>query len=357
MTYSRALSLGILGRLAAHNPGPHFIRAFRQLGWLVCEIDESAPFIVGATTPTGRAASRLAEPLGRRALNDAILAARDASGFEIFLALKGSQVTSRTLQQLRARGTFLVNWFPDFDFSHAGFDEAAFASYDLVITTKSHQVDYLRTRFPAIEVSQVEHGYCNLLHRPVPGIAPDIDVIYVGNATQYKIDLISAAAERLPGVSFGIAGARWQDVAMPGNVRCFGQQIGDAMSAFIARGRTALGFHMGPHGPFGWSDTVSARSFEIPACKVPMIHIDNPDIRKWFEPAREIICFDEHSPGDLARKIERVLADPASARQLAEAGYRRAVPAYGYEARGEEMARLIEKAVCRAADREFAHVV
>jgi spore maturation protein CgeB len=115
---------------------------------------------------------------------------------------------------------------------------------------------------------------------------------------------------------------------------------GDEMSAAMGRARLALAFHMGPHGEYGWQDSVSARSFEIPACGVPMLHIQNDQIAALFEPEKEYLGFADAE--QLVSQIERALDDPGLRARLARNAFERAVPAYSYVERGREISRFLE---------------
>ncbi|MFC4293988.1 glycosyltransferase [Novosphingobium tardum] len=342
-----APAIAVVGRLNPANPAPHFATALRERGWRVTELDETEPYILGVQGLPAKLAQRALTALGERELNRSVLTLHGAIGFDAILVLKASWLRAATLRSLRARGAWLANWFPDFDFSHSGFDEAVFAEYDAVITTKQHQLDHLRTRYPKLALAHVEHGYCPLLHRPIPAPAPSFDAIYVGNTSAYKHQLLTAVAGRLPARRFAVAGAGWEARPLTPNITVLGKRTGDEMAAALGQAKLALAFHMGPHGQFDWEDQVSARSFEIPACGVPMLHIDNGEIARWYERDTEYLGFTDVE--ELAGRIEQALGHEQLCARLAAAALKRAVPAYSYVSRGHEIGSFIEKELSRKA--------
>src|SRR5262249_17411330 len=108
---------------------------------------------------------------------------------------------------------------------------------------------------------------------------------------------------------------------------------------FLQTARINLAFHFGPSGSNGWQDLVSTRTFEIPACKGFMLHIDNKEVRDLFEPGKEIDVFETAT--ELCEKITHYLGNNKLCREMVERSYVRAVPAYSYDARAKRMIELI----------------
>jgi spore maturation protein CgeB len=101
-----------------------------------------------------------------------------------------------------------------------------------------------------------------------------------------------------------------------------------------------LAVHMGVADNSGWQDLVSTRSFEIPACKGFMLHVDNHEIRGLYDVGTEIDIFS--TVEDLCAKIRFYLSNEKIRKAMIEKAYQRCVPAYSYDQRAKEIASLIE---------------
>lgn len=317
---------------------------FRQLGWAVHEVDQRAYFPRASGNFT-RAAVKLLQPRFKRTYNEAIVDAARMTSPDVFVTVKGSGIEAKTLATLRAWGLKTVMFYPDRDFEHGGLDRNSFSLYDHFVTSKSYHVEVLRKALDEDKVAFVHHGYCDLVHRPfTQEVEPAIDVLYVGNYSREKAHWLSQLIDLIPGVSFRILGFAWdraEQTNLRGAIQGYGL-TGDNYARAIQLARINIALHGDRKEPEGWQDLVSTRTFEIPACKGFMLHIDNPEIRSLFEPGREIGVF--ASVEELAAKIRHYLAHPQERLEMIERAYARCVPAYSYSARAAEIARLIGKA-------------
>lgn len=319
---------GTVGEALAHG--------MRLQGWAVKEVDTRGFFSEAASVPA-KIAGRLTRALSVRAYNAAICTAVERYGACVFATVKGQDILPETLKFLRRRGVLLVNYYPDFHFSYAGLDTATLALFDLFFTTKSFQVDHLKRLMPPERVAFLHHGYCDGVHRPHFAHLDEADYIadvtYVGNHTKYKEDWLTAIVRRLPGLRLKVIGNRWDAAADPAVRRAStGFTLdGDHYARIIQRSKINLAVHGGAAGPEGWQDLVSTRTFEIPACKGFMLHIDNPEVRTLFDPDAEVALFE--SQDEMAAKIAHYLADPGARARMIERSFARCVPAYGYDAR------------------------
>lgn len=98
---------------------------------------------------------------------------------------------------------------------------------------------------------------------------------------------------------------------------------------------------MGVADHTGWQDLTSARTFEIPACKGFMLHIDNEEVRGLFTPGEEIDVFNDVD--ELCAKIESYLAHDEEREAMIEPAYRRCVPAYSYDERARVISEWIHQ--------------
>lgn len=318
----------------------------RKLGWDICPVDTKQHFLQSRFLSL-RVLSRLTHRVSVASYNAAVIEAIDTLQPQAFLTVKGAYLTPDTLKQIRRRGVMTLNYYPDLHFGHAGLDQQTLALYDSVFTTKSFQLPYLEDRLGPGRAVFLHHGYSSLVHRPrMDKVAEQdyvADVLYVGNHSPYKQRWLDAVARNLPDVKLMVIGNGWGE-ATKGSVlaqSCAGYfLVGDTYARVLQQARINLAFHSGPSGPNGWQDLVSTRTFEIPACKGFMLHIDNDEVRALYEPGKEIDVF--ASEDQLCERIAYYLARPHLRQGMIERAYARCVPAYSYDARAEVIARAIE---------------
>jgi spore maturation protein CgeB len=279
--------------------------------------------------------------------NAAISSLAQHSAASALLTIKGSCIHPRTLENLRSRGVRTVNYYPDYHFAYREFDEATLEAYDRIFTTKSYHVPYLVRRLGAERVTFLAHGYSSDVHRPATLTEEDrrrlgADVCLVGTASPHKRRLVAALRRELPRLDLKIWGTGWDEAARdPLLAPCIqGYAItGTAYAKAVGAAKINLAVHHGPHAATGWQDLVSTRSFEIPAARGFMLHVDNGEIREYFEPGVEIGVFAGES--EVCDAVRRYLPDEQRRHEMIERAYRRCVPAYSYD----ERVRVIDDAL------------
>jgi spore maturation protein CgeB len=335
--------------------GAALAHGLRAQGWDVHGVDPRSFFAQQRATVT-RVMSRLTRPWNIYAYNAAILEAVAQIKPHAFLTVKGSWLQPETLEQITKRGIVSLNYYPDFHFRHKDLDQSTFPRFDLFLTTKSFQVEYLRNIKGRQRVILLHHGYADLVHFPRSESIGEsdylADVTYVGNYSPFKEKWLQAIAHRLPEVDFCIVGFAWENArdrklkkSLLGN-----GLTGDFYARAVQHSRINIALHGGPIKPEGWQDLVSTRTFEIPACKGFMLHIDNEEVRGMFEPGREIDVF--ASEDKLIEKIAYYLANPELRREMIERAYARCVPAYGYDARAGVISRHITSMIATRGERK-----
>lgn len=264
---------------------------------------------------------------------------------DVFFTVKGIGITADLLRQIRETGTRTVMYYPDVIFNHTGVFAESFSEYDIFITTKTFQLDHLERLLGREHVAYVPHGYVDAVHRPVFDNITEkdyrVDLLYAGNHSPYKQRWLEAALPGLPESRVEIIGNRWQEKASSGplsHCEMLGERKGIAYAEAIQLARINIAIHFGPTSS-RWEDRVSTRTFEIPACKGFMLHIDNEEVREFFTPGEEIDVFS--TPEELANKIRFYLAHPELRAQMIERAYARCVPAYGYQSCAAAIDRLI----------------
>ncbi len=324
--------------------GRALTEGLRKLDWCVHEHDDHDYFPLGRRF-SDRVFQRLLHRSHIASFNEALLRQADVYRPRFFLTVKGVFVTRETLHELRRRNIMTVNFYPDVEFGHAGSAGTPIEDYDLVVTTKSFHLDYLHTRLGEDRVRFIHHGYVPTAHRPIDIPADDAgfvrDIFYSGNASDYKLNWMLAVKAAFPDRTVTVMGHRWAEMVvgtlLEGCARPFA--AGEFYAREAGRSRINIALHMGSTGPRGWQDGVSTRTFEIPASRGFMLHIDNPEVRGLFEVPGEIDTFT--TPEQLIEKIGHYLDRPEQRREMVERAYRRTVPAYSTDSRAAELDRVL----------------
>jgi glycosyltransferase involved in cell wall biosynthesis len=321
-------------------------QGFRRLGYEVAEVSQSTSFIQGRSLPA-RVISRLSRPINASLYNKEILQAVDQLNAKVFLTVKGNNIKPETLKVLASRGVKTVNYYPDFRFSYDSVDQSTFPLYSSFVTTKSFQVETLEKIMNKEKVHFLHHGYCSDVHCPPNNSLLDEneipDVMYVGTYTSHKEKLFSAVIKACPGIRFKIYGNGWSHAKCSHELKgCLVNRPVYAMNyaQLVSAAKINLAIHMGTADDSGWQDLVSTRSFELPACKGFMLHVDNAEIRQLYDVGQEIDVFS--SADDLCEKIRFYLANEQLRMQMKEKAFLRCVPAYSYDHRAKQIASIIE---------------
>ncbi len=321
-------------------------QGFRRLAWEVAEVSELASFVQGRSLPA-RMLGRLTKPINVALYNKEILQTVEQLDAKIFFTVKGNYIKAETLRTLAARGVKTINYYPDFRFSYDSIDQATFPLYSVFVTTKSFQVETLEDRLGKGKVRFLHHGYCSDVHYPPKRQLLDRDeipdVLYVGTYTRHKEKLFTDVRNACPEIRFRIYGNGWSHSNISESLKpCLANRpvYGLNYAELANAAKINLAIHMGRADDTGWQDLVSTRSFELPACKGFMLHVDNAEIRQLYDVGREIDVFS--SADDLGEKIRFYLGNDATRTQMVESAYRRCVPAYSYDQRARELALFIE---------------
>lgn len=327
----------VVGQDRQETPLRYLVRGMRAEGWEVAVLNPDE-FLIRGRSRLARILSRLTERVSWSAVAQAIVDQAAALQPDLVLAIKSLPIDAAQRRQLRARGARLALWYPDVSFDHGAAASARLLDgIDLFATSKHYHLPWMATRFPAIPTAFVEHGYCDDVHHPpVPPPERDLDVAYVGNHSPAKHAAIAALADARPALRIGVSGNGWTPDP---RWQTFPPLVGEAMGRFLARARIALAVHYGPHGAQGWEDTTSARTFEIPACGVFMLHPDNHEVRRYYEPEREIGVFDDTA--HMVREVDRWLADDDGRERCVARALVRTRPAYSYSLRGRQLAQWL----------------
>ena len=320
---------------------------FRKQGWFVQTVDQDRYVGNFGRSYLARGMRRITDKWAAEAFRQEILSACELLKPDLFMTIKGIHVEANMLEKIRSLGTKTAIFYPDVDFAHANVAFDSFKHYAHILTTKKFHLEPLRQSLAPEKVDFVHHGYSSAVHRPVfSGLTEadtTADVLHVGTYSPYKEQWLAPIVERLPGVSLNIIGDQWQEAVAgrPIAKAVYGKGIvGVGYPIAIQTAKINVAILYGPTAS-GWQDSVSTRSFEIPACRGFMLHIDNDEIRSLYTVGEEIDVF--ASSEELVDKIRFYLAQPDLRANMVARAYQRCVPAYSYDARAMEILKKIEK--------------
>ncbi len=339
----------IAGDFSNFSTGRSLGDGLRALGWAVQEVASAyagGPF--GFSGP-GRVAGRLLARTVAENYRARIMRACTMLRPDVFITVKGVDVSADTLRQVRALGAKTVMFYPDVDFLHTGVDLDSFPLYDLFVSTKSFHADYIGELIGKERFALIPHGYVDGLHRPVFGEVSEADyrnsLLFCGSWSEYKQTWLNDLLGLDNGLDLTVVGSFWgrRSVGTPVASRPLPGEIpGIGYVETIQRAKINIAIHHGPTR-MGWQDLVSTRTFELPACKGFMLHIDNDEIRSFFDVGTEIDVFG--SPQELLDKARFYLDRPDLRQKMIEKAYNRCVPAYGYRQRAVQLNDLMSRTV------------
>jgi spore maturation protein CgeB len=347
---SRPLRMVFVGDFWRGSTGHGLASGFRKLGWVVQEIDLSRYTALRSEKLIYRIINRSIRGLAADTIDSDIRSTiRDLSP-EIFLTIKGAMISAELLSWIKSRGIKTAIFYPDVHFDHPSVSVESFEEFDLFITTKSFHTSFLQNTIDRAKILYVPHGYINDVHWPTRGIVSNdeyaYDVQHIGAHDPSKQVWMTAAKVGTEGASFSLIGPRWpkniQNTPLE-NEHCCEVLYDSRYSFALQNSRINVAIMFGARRSSDWQDLVSTRTFEIPACRGFMLHIDSDEVRSFFKPGIEIDVFT--TTDELCDKIRFYLLRPAIRASMIEKAFRRTVPTYGYEERAgtitEHLRRLL----------------
>ncbi|KXP09303.1 glycosyl transferase family 1 [Tsukamurella pulmonis] len=191
---------------------------------------------------------------------------------------------------------------------------AAESGWDAVVTTKAHNVPELAARGVRHPIF-VRSAYDPDWHRPTGSrSARRYAAGFVGNARPDRTALLAGLAARW-GREFYLAGPGWRrrPALLRSGATVRGPQYGAALSAAIGAVDANLVLLNSDN-----RDTHTCRTFEVPAAGGLFVGPRTVEHAELLADGREALLYDD--PAEIDGIIERVRADPAGARRIAEAG-------------------------------------
>jgi spore maturation protein CgeB len=296
-----------------------------------------------------RALARVARPLYVQRLQRYILSSVDRFQPDCVVAYKGYHLDSSFVRLLRRRGLRMINIYPDCSpHAYGAAHQEAVGAYDLVISAKPFHPPLWQSVYGyGNRCVCVPHGYDSSLHlvRALPDRVP-FDVALVATWRREYADLMRTLAGALTTerVSVVIGGYGWQQhrEEFPPGWRLVGQVIGPDYVNLIRSARIVIApvtRSVTVKGISQPGDVETARTYELPAAHCFVVHQRTDYVSTLFDEESEVPMFDNAT--ELAETIKRHLGAPRVRRDMAARAHKRSVPRDSYDARANEIVRLL----------------
>lgn len=256
-------------------------------------------------------------------INELVRDSMRAETFDLVWVDKAVFLTEETTRSLRSAGTKLAHFTPDTAFHENKSRHFArcMVMYDLLVTTKSFELDDYRQRAASDSVMLTTQAYDPNIHFPRHGDDERrLETLFVGLAEPDRELCISTLLER--GVPVRLGGIGWQrflrEWGRHPNLQFEREEIfGDAYADLLSRSWIGLGL-LSKRFP----ELHTTRTFEIPACGAALATETTNDTTRFFS-NDEVLFFSDY--GELASGLKRLMQQENIdyVRTIAKAGMKR----------------------------------
>lgn len=311
-----------------------------RLGHSVTAVDVVGPLLWGGRLVAG-ACGRLEQGPGYWKVNRELVRAVETAHPDVVWIELGRWLSRRALKRIRrTSGAVLVHYTPDPAFvvhkSHRF--EAALPLFDLVVTTKSYEMEEYRRRGASAVLLQFP-SYDRDVHHPVTATPEErrlfeADVVFVGTYAPGRERFLAPLANgefrlRIWGNGWG----KCHDERISKFVQ--GRGVGGREYALaLSAAKIGLGL-LSPLCP----DRSSTRSLEIPACGTFLMAERTNEHQELFHEGTEAEFFSRED--ELVEKTRRYLRDEEARRKIAAAGRDRCVSS-GYSS-GDRVREILDE--------------
>lgn len=319
-------SILYVGSLGLGSTAAHRMRALERQGVTVVPVD-TAPWI----HRTGNRVMRsLAWRWGLgpvvRCFNQGLLQQAAEAQYDWVWLDKGHWVYPETLRALRRSAqTRLIHYTPDAHFSENRSRQfpASIPLYDMLITTKSHEIELYRRHGPR-ELFFQQQGFDPDIFQPYAVTAEErqrlgSEVCFVGRCERHYLRCLKAANR----VTGGLAVWGSYNFRRAAHLRPWLRKVfrgGPILEEQYARALCCTKIALGLLSKMV-RDKSTTRTFEIPACGAFLLAERTDEHRALFEEDREAVFFS--SRAEMCDKIRYYLAHDGQRRRIAAAGLER----------------------------------
>ena len=320
-------------------------RAFRRLGHLVQIVDEDrySPAFLGFIPRLIRKAIR---PVSVREFNREIL--RQCESFEphFVLVCKGTMVAPWALLQLKQKGRYLMNFYPDVSFMcHGPLIPQCLPIYDHIFTTKTFGIADMKSQLNVTNSEFIPHGFDPDLHRLMTISSEDmerfgVDASFIGTWSPKKTAFLAELAKTLPGIHLRVWGSQWEKADSPSlKPHIAGVTVtGDIFPFMLQCTKINIAILSEARAGASSGDLITSRTFHIPASGGFMLHERTDELLEYYNEGEEVACFS--TPEEMAEKVKYYLDHEDERERIRLAGHRRCVAENSFDHRARKIVEL-----------------
>jgi spore maturation protein CgeB len=290
----------------------------------------------------------LLKELGKEAMNRRLLETAKAENADLmFAVLFTDELDQGAVRRISEEtNTVTLNWFCDDHWRFENYSQYWAPCFNWVVTTAKSAVPKYE-RLPYAHAIKSQWGCNHLLYRKLD-LPLEYDVSFVGQPHGNRREIIRQIQKS--GIKVRTFGTGWRSgrASQEMMIRIFNQsrinlnlsnasvsadpdqQRGNSRFGRLVR---RLAFKSDP--PVNYFEQIKGRNFEVPGCGGFMLTGKAEDLENYYEPGREIVCFDH--PKDLIDKIRYYLAHEEGRATIAQAGYERTLREHTYAHRFNEI--------------------
>jgi spore maturation protein CgeB len=285
-------------------------------------IDTDAPFQKSSRLWRSAAYRMKRGPAVKR-INDSVREAIAGKKFDLVWLDKAVFLSENTMKEVRSAARRMAHFTPDaaFHANRSAAFEKSMPLYDLLVTTKSFEVDEYRARVSADAVMLTTQGYDPEVHFPRNEFGQRRrEVAFAGLAEPDRERCIAAMLEagvqvRLGGIGWKGFLRKWSDHPA---LHFEGEEVfGEAYATLFSRAWIGLGLLTKR-----FSELHTTRTLEIPACGAVLATERTRDTSTMFSDD-EALFFDDYE--ELASRVSKLFGndDTTSLAKIAAAGSQR----------------------------------
>jgi len=256
-----------------------------------------------------------------RQINRNIVQRTEGEQYDLVWVDKGVYLWRETVEHLRGRASRMVHFTADtaFQGNRSRHFYAAARKYDLLVTTKSFELENYRAIADDREVMFVTQAFDTTVHRPVNSAHEKAPVaVFIGLCEPDRERCVRALLSA--GVPVRIGGRGWKKFVgryahHPGLHFLGSEVFGERYAREYASATVGLGL-LSTRFP----ELHTTRTFEIPACGTLLATKRTDETEGFFE-EDEVVFFENYD--ELALRLHELLKNPERVDQMAQKGRQR----------------------------------